>query len=167
MTITIRPETQQDHQAVESILLSAFPTGAESKVVNAIRENGNAVISLVAVLDEKVIGHILFSPITTHPPTPENGLGLAPVAVDPVHQSQGVGSKLIRAGLQICIDLQYDYAVVLGSPNYYMRFGFQKANSFGLQNEYGVDAEFIVIKFKSLPGSGLVKFSDEFSLFSV
>lgn len=167
MTITIRPETQQDHQAVESILLSAFPTGAESKVVNAIRENGNAVISLVAVLDEKVIGHILFSPVTTHPPTPEKGLGLAPVAVDPVHQSQGVGSKLIRAGLQICIDLQYDYAVVLGSPNYYMRFGFQKANSFGLQNEYGVDAEFIVIKFKSLPGSGLVKFSDEFSLFSV
>ena len=167
MTITIRPETQQDHQAVESILLSAFPTGAESKVVNAIRENGNAVISLVAVFDEKVIGHILFSPVTTHPPTPEKGLGLAPVAVDPVHQSQGVGSKLIRAGLQICIDLQYDYAVVLGSPNYYMRFGFQKANSFGLQNEYGVDAEFMVIKFKSLPGSGLVKFSDEFSLFSV
>ncbi len=167
MTITIRPETQQDHQAVESILLSAFPTGAESKVVNAIRENGNAVISLVAVLDEKVIGHILFSPVTTHPATPEKGLGLAPVAVDPVHQSQGVGSKLIRAGLQICIDLQYDYAVVLGSPNYYMRFGFQKANSFGLQNEYGVDAEFMVIKFKSLPGSGLVKFSDEFSLFSV
>ncbi len=167
MTITIRPETQQDHQAVESILLSAFPTGAESKVVNAIRENGNAVISLVAVLDEKVIGHILFSPVTTHPPTPEKGLSLAPVAVDPVHQSQGVGSKLIRAGLQICIDLQYDYAVVLGSPNYYMRFGFRKANSFGLQNEYGVDAEFMVIKFKSLPGSGLVKFSDEFSLFSV
>lgn len=167
MTITIRPETQQDHQAVESILLSAFPTDAESKVVNAIRENGNAVISLVAVLDEKVIGHILFSPVTTHPPTPEKGLGLAPVAVDPVHQSQGVGSKLIRAGLQICIALQYDYAVVLGSPNYYMRFGFQKANSFGLQNEYGVDAEFMVIKFKSLPGSGLVKFSDEFSLFSV
>ena len=100
MTITIRPETQQGHQAVESILLSAFPTGAESKVVNAIRENGNAVISLVAVFDEKVIGHILFSPVTTHPPTPEKGLGLAPVAVDPVHQSQGVGSKLIRAGLQ-------------------------------------------------------------------
>lgn len=167
MTITIRPETQQDHQAVESILLSAFPTGAESKVVNAIRENGNAVISLVAIFDEKVIGHILFSPVTTHPPTPEKGLGLAPVAVDPVHQSQGVGSKLIRAGLQNCIDLQYDYAVVLGSPNYYMRFGFQKANSFGLQNEYGVDAEFMVIKFKSFPGSGLVKFSDEFSLFSV
>lgn len=167
MTITIRPEMQQDHLPVETILLSTFSTDAESKVVSAIRENGNAVISLVAVLDEKVIGHILFSLVTTHPPTHEKGLGLAPVAVDPAHQLQGVGSNLIRAGLQMCIDLQYDYAVVLGSPKYYMRFGFQKASSFGLQNEYGMDAEFMVIKFKALPGSGLVKYSYEFSLFSV
>lgn len=167
MNITIRSETPADHKAVEKILLSTFRTDAESKVMNAIRKNGNAVISLVAVSDEKVVGHILFSLVTTHPLTPEKGLGLAPVAVDPEYQSQGIGSKLIHAGLQICIDLQYDYAVVLGSPKYYMRFGFQKASSFGLQNEYGVDDEFMAIKFKSLPDGGLVKYTNEFGLYSV
>ncbi len=167
MNTIIRAENLEDYFAVEKILLSTFRTDAESKVVNAIRENGNAVISLVAVSDERVVGHILFSLVTTHPPTPEKGLGLAPVAVDPEYQLQGVGSKLIRAGLQMCIDQQYDYAVVLGGPKYYMRFGFQKASSFGLQNEYGVDDEFMAIKFKSLPSGGLVKYTNEFFLFSV
>lgn len=167
MNITIRPETPADYKAVENILLSTFPSDAESRLVNAIRKNGNAVISLVGTLNEKAIGHILFSPVTTHPPTPEHGLGLAPVAVDPAYQSKGVGSKLIHTGLQMCIEQQYDYAVVLGDPKYYMRFGFQKASDFGLQNEYGVDDEFMVVKFKSLPVGGLVKYVDEFSLFSV
>ncbi len=167
MNIFIHPETPADYKAAENILLSTFPTDAESKLVNAIRKNGNAIISLVATLDEKVIGHILFSPLTTHPPTPEHGLGLAPVAVDPAYQSKGVGSKLIRAGLQTCIDRQYDYVVVLGNPKYYTRFGFQKASEFGLQNEYGVDDEFMVVKFKSLPVGGLVKYVNEFSLFLV
>jgi putative acetyltransferase len=112
-------------------------TDAESKVVNAIRANGNAVISLVAVAEGKVVGHILFSPVATHPPTPEKGLGLAPVAVLPEFHSQGIGSQLIRAGLEQCRELGYDYAVVLGGPKYYMRFGFEKASDFGLQNEYG------------------------------
>ncbi|MBI3152505.1 MAG: N-acetyltransferase [Chloroflexi bacterium] len=152
---------------MENILLSTFPSNAESKLVNAIRENDNAVISLVATLDEKIIGHILFSPVTTHPSTHEKGLGLAPVAVDPAYQSKGVGSKLIRAGLQMCIDQQYDYAVVFGNPKYYTRFGFQKARGFGLQNEYGVDDQFMVVKFKSLPVGGLVKYVSEFSLFLV
>ncbi|MDO9303257.1 MAG: N-acetyltransferase [Anaerolineales bacterium] len=167
MNIIIRPEIPEDRQAVEGILLFTFRTGAESKVVNAIRENGNAVISLVAVSGENVVGHILFSPVTTHPPTSEKGLGLAPVAVDPAFQSQGIGSKLIRAGLQMCRDLQFDYAVVLGEPKYYMRFGFEKASGFGLQNEYGVDAEFMIQKFKSTPEGALVKYTDEFALFSV
>lgn len=160
MNISIRPENPADYKAVENILLSAFPSNDESKLVNAIRENDNAVISLVATLDEKIIGHILFSPVTTHPPTPEHGLGLAPVAVDPAYQS-------IRAGLQMCIEQQYDYVVVLGNPKYYMRFGFQKASEFGLQNEYGVDDEFMVVKFKSLPVGGLVKYVNEFFLFLV
>lgn len=150
MNIIIRAETQEDYFAVEQIHKSAFRTDAESKVVNAIRANGNAVISLVAIKGNKVAGHILFSPVSTHPPTPEKGLGLAPVAVLPEFHSQGIGSALIRAGLEECRKLGYDYAVVLGGPKYYMRFGFEKASSFGLQNEYG-----------------LVKYTLEFGLFSV
>lgn len=167
MNLIIRAETQEDYSAVEQIHRSAFRTDAESKVVNAIRANGNAVISLVAVKDDKVVGHILFSPVSTHPPTPEKGLGLAPVAVLPEFHSQGIGSALIRAGLEECRKLGYDYAVVLGGPKYYMRFGFEKASLFGLQNEYGVDDEFMVIKFKALPAGGLVKYTPEFGLFSV
>lgn len=167
MNIIIRAETQEDYFAVEQIHKSAFRTDAESKVVNAIRANGNAVISLVAVKGDKVAGHILFSPVSTHPPTPEKGLGLAPVAVMPEFHSQGIGSALIRAGLEECRTLGYDYAVVLGGPKYYMRFGFEKASSFGLQNEYGVDDEFMAITFKALPAGGLVKYTSEFRLFSV
>jgi len=167
MQIIIRPELPEDYASVEAIHTAAFRTDAESKVVNAIRENGNATISLVAVTDENVVGHILFSPVHTHPPTPEKGLGLAPLAVLPAHQKQGVGLQLIRAGLEQCRELGYDYAVVLGGPNYYMRFGFEKASTFGLRNEYGVDDEFMVLKFKVLPAGGLVKYTAEFSQFSV
>jgi putative acetyltransferase len=167
MKIIIRPELPKDYAAVETILVAAFQTDAESKVVNAIRENGNATISLVAVVDENVVGHILFSPAHTHPPTPEKGLGLAPLAVMPAHQNQGIGSQLIHTGLEQCRELGYDYAVVLGGANYYMRFGFEKASIFGLQNEYGVDDDFMVFNFKALPAGGLVKYTLEFSQFSV
>jgi putative acetyltransferase len=167
MKIIIRSETPEDYAAVEAIHLSAFRTDAESKVVNAIRENGNAAISLVAIVNENVVGHILFSPVHTHPPTPEQGLGLAPLAVLPTYHKQSVGSQLIRAGLEQCRELGYDYAVVLGGPKYYMRFGFEKASDFGLKNEYGVDAEFMALKFKAFPAGGLVKYTPEFSLFSV
>ncbi|MDP1605004.1 MAG: N-acetyltransferase [Legionella sp.] len=126
--------------------------------MNAIRSNGNATISLVAVIDENVVGHILFSPVTTHPPTPEKGLGLAPVAVLPELHLQGIGSQLIRAGLERSGELGYDYAVVLGGPKYYMRFGFEKASDFSLQNEYGVDDEFMAIMFKTALVGGLMKY---------
>lgn len=74
----------------------------------------------------------------------------------------------IREGLSRCEALGYDYCVVLGSPQYYSRFGFAKASRFGLQNEYGVDDEFMVIRLSSreLP-RGAVKYASEFGLFSV
>lgn len=167
MNILIRPETVTDLSAVDEILRAAFPSDAECKVVNAIRQNGNATISLVAELDGNVVGHILFSPVSTHPSTPERGLGLAPVAVHPIHHSKGIGSQLIRAGLNLCRELEFDYVVVLGSPKYYSRFGFKKASEAMLQNEYGVDEEFMALPISRLPRSGLVKYSPEFSLFSV
>jgi putative acetyltransferase len=120
-----------------------------------------------------VLGHILFSLVTTNPPSKLRGIGLAPVAVRPEVQSQGIGSQLIREGLHLCQELGYDYCVVLGDPNYYHRFGFEKASIFGLQNEYGVDEEFMVIRLTERElsagsGSGkLVRYSPEFALFAV
>ncbi len=168
MNVKIRSEETKDFGQVRDILRLAFPTSAESRLVEALRANGKAVISLVAVRDEQVLGHILFSPITTTPPSTAKGSGLAPVAVRPAMQSQGIGSQLIREGLQRCRKLGYDYCVVLGNPKYYQRFGFERASRFGVQNEYGVDDEFMIIHFsKRSHVQGTVKYAPEFAMFSV
>lgn len=169
MSYYLRREEPVDFDQVRKLIQSAFPTAAESRLVDRLRANGNVVISLVAVNDntEEVLGHILFSPVSTTPPSEGRGLGLAPVAVRSDAQTQGIGSKLIRDGLGICEELGSDYCVVLGAPEYYRRFGFEKASSFGLQNEYGVDEEFMVIRFSDRAPAGLVKYAPEFAMLSV
>jgi putative acetyltransferase len=167
MDIHIRNEETKDIEQVREVLCAAFPRDAESKVVEALRANGKAILSLVAVREEQVLGHILFSPVTTSPPSEAKGVGLAPVAVRPAVHSQGIGSKLIREGLRLCEELGYDYCVVLGSPDYYQRFGFEKASPFGIQNEYGVDDEFMVIYFSTCGVAGVVQYASEFAMFSV
>jgi putative acetyltransferase len=168
MEIKIRKEESIDIEQVREIVRAAFPSDAESKLVDALRSSGKAIVSLVAVQENQVLGHILFSPVSTTPPGESKGIGLAPVAVHPRVQSQGIGSQLIREGLRVCKELGYGYCVVLGGPKYYSHFGFQKASGFGLQNEYGVDDEFMVIHFSEhgLP-RGLVKYASEFAVFSV
>ena len=167
MEYIIRDEQVKDVGQVRFLLQAAFSTDAESRLVDALRANGKAVISLVAVCAEDVLGHILFSPITTSPPAEARGIGLAPVAVLPDFQSQGIGSQLIQAGLQLCQELEFDYCVVLGSPEYYHRFGFEKADEHGLENEYGAGEEFMVLHFTDRPASGLVRYVSEFAMFSL
>ncbi len=174
MEIEIRKEEAKDIEQVHEILRAAFPGEAESKLVAALRANGKAIIALVATNNERVLGHILFSPVSITPPggtTPlskTKGIGLAPVAVHPEAQSQGIGSKLIREGLRLCKELGYDYCVVLGNPEYYQRFGFERASSFGVQNEYGVDDEFMLIHFSQQDlTQGTAKYAPEFAMFSV
>ena len=135
MNFKIRNEESRDIEQVRAILRAAFPTEAESKFVDELRSNGKALISLVAINDDQVLGHILFSPISTAPPSEAKGIGLAPVAVLPDLQSKGIGSGLIGEGLRLCKELGYDFCVVLGDPKYYQGFGFEKASNFGLQNE--------------------------------
>src|SRR5512138_1662356 len=113
MDIQIRAEEPQDIEQVRAVLRAAFPSDLESRLVEALRANGNAIISLVAVRGEQVLGHILFSPVSTAPAGEAKGIGLAPVAVRPEVQSQGIGARLIRAALRCCGELGYDYCVVL------------------------------------------------------
>jgi putative acetyltransferase len=167
MDYIIRQEEQKDVEQIRFLLQAAFSNDAESRLVDALRANGKAVISLVAVCGEDVLGHILFSPVTSSPPGEAKGIGLAPVAVLPVIQSQGIGSQLILAGLQRCQELAYDYCVVLGSPEYYQRFGFETASDYGLENEYGAGDEFMIIHFTDRPVPGLVQYAAEFGLFSL
>ena len=167
MEFIIRQERARDVEQVRILLQAAFATDAESKLVDALRVNGKAVIALVAVCAEDVLGHILFSPVTTSPSGEAKGIGLAPVAVLPGAQSQGIGSQLVITGLQLCQELGFDYCVVLGSPEYYHRFGFEAASNYNLENEYGAGEEFMVVRFTNLVVSGLVRYSSEFALFSV
>jgi putative acetyltransferase len=167
MKYVIREEQTMDVEQVRFVLQAAFSTEAESKLVDALRANGKAIISLVAVCGEEVLGHILFSPVTTTPPGEARGIGLAPVAVLPGVQSQGIGSHLILAGLQICQDLEYDYCVVLGDPAYSHRFGFETASESGLENEYGAGEEFMVIHFTDQEAAGVVQYAPEFAMFSL
>ena len=167
MKITIRNEEPKDIDQVRAIVCAAFPTEAESKLVDALRANGTAIISLVAVNDAEVLGHIMFSPVTTAPPTNAKGIGLAQVAVRPDMQSQGIGSQLIREGLRLCRDLDFDYCVVLGNPKYYGRFGFKRAIEAGIRNEYGEDEAFMCISFTDCAVTGLAQYAPEFAQFSL
>jgi putative acetyltransferase len=167
MEFMIRPEEAKDIEQVREIVRAAFPTEAESQLVDALRANGKAIISLVAVSGDEVLGHILLSPVSTSPPSDAKGIGLAPVAVRPDVQSRGIGSRLIHEGLRLGKELSFDYCVVLGDPNYYHRFGFEKASTLGMRNEYGVDHEFMAIRFTTHNAAGLVKYAPEFAMFFV
>lgn len=91
MKFNIRNEKAKDIEQIHSILRAAFPTDLESKLVDLLRANGKAIISLVAVNGDEILGHILFSPVTTSPPSDAKGIGLAPVAVRPdVHSRMSV-----------------------------------------------------------------------------
>lgn len=162
----IRHETHQDITAIHEVETSAFRRRSEADLVDALRKAGKAIVSLVAEYEKKVIGHVLFSPVTIEPePGSVKGIGLGPVAVLPEYQGQGAGSQLIRKGLEECRRLGYDYSVVLGNPRYYERFGYRKASLFGLGNEFGVDEDFMAMEFT--PGAlegieGVVKYAEEF-----
>lgn len=163
--IPVRPERPDDAAAIFAVHRAAFPTADEVRLVDALRAAGHASVSLVAEVDQRIVGHIVFSPISVvGNPATKMGVGLAPVAVIPSHQRCGIGSALIREGLAICRQSEYGFVVVLGHPEYYPRFGFRRASDLGLGNEYGADEAFMVLELSpgSLPKGGLVKYGPEF-----
>ena len=123
----------QDYAAVEELTEQAFGQTAEAEVVRRVRQQSDLhPISLVAVQDHTIIGHVLFSKISLAA-TKTSGLlfGLGPVSVHPEHQQQGTGSALIRDGLSMCESSGSLACFALGDPTYYQRFGFQNAYKAG------------------------------------
>jgi putative acetyltransferase len=167
LELVIRLEQPGDEAAVRAVNEQAFAGLVEAGIVNRLRKRGKALVSLVATDGEQVLGHILFSQVTLEPPRNDLRLiGLAPMAVLPEYQRQGIGTTLVSAGLQHCRDLDFDAVVVLGYPTYYPRFGFSKGSDFGLTNEYGEDEAFMVLELRtgSLQGvQGLVRYAPEFA----
>jgi putative acetyltransferase len=135
---TIRPEQNDDRKAIWSVNRAAFKTDAEADLVDALREGGFAEISLVAEVDGEIVGHILFSrlPIITEAGTID-AVGLAPMAVLPGHQRQGIGSRQVKAGLQACREQGHRIVVVLGHPAYYRRLGFSADLARPLASPFG------------------------------
>jgi putative acetyltransferase len=162
----IRPEQPGDADAIRAVQEAAFPTPAEGALVDALRRSGRLTLSLVAVAHDQIVGHVAFSPITVT--GREVGHGLAPLAVLPGRQRQGIGGRLVREGLEWCRKSGVPFVVVLGSPAYYGRFGFGPASRWRLSDEYGGGAAFQVIELcvGSIPPSGgLVKYAPEFAAF--
>ncbi|MFN3650539.1 MAG: GNAT family N-acetyltransferase [Armatimonadota bacterium] len=121
----IRVESAADKSQIRELHRLAFGGEAEGRLVDALREGGYTRLSLVAEAAGEIVGHLLFSrlPIRTPAGTVE-ALALAPVAVRPDYQRQGIGSRLIREGLRRCREQGHRIVVVLGHPEYYPRFGF-------------------------------------------
>jgi len=145
----IRDELAEDRMAVRHLNEAAFGSPAEADLVDLLREQASPLISLVAAEDGEVVGHIVFSPVTL-PGNPELRLmGLAPMSVTPARQRSGIGSALVRQGLSRCEELGSDAVFVLGHPEYYPRFGFQPASTFGISCEYDVpDEAFMAIELR-------------------
>lgn len=167
MNITTRIEAPEDREKVRQINIAAFGSPVEAGMVEALRESGEPVISLVAEIEGEVAGHIMFSPVTLVGEGQDKRLaGLAPMAVLPVHQRKGVGSALVIKGLELCRDEGYEAIFVLGHPADYPRFGFTPASRFDIKCEYDApDEAFMALELRegSLRGaSGTIKFHQVF-----
>lgn len=163
----VRPEAPHDVATIYAVHAASFPTNDEARLVDLLRDAGRLTISLVAEVDGAVVGHVAFSPATASAGSP--AAGLAPVAVVPSHRRRGIAAELIRAGLEACRASGFGWAVVLGEPAYYARFGFRPAADFGLSDEYGGGPAFQALELVpgTLPvGAGLVRYAPEFASFS-
>lgn len=143
----IRPEQPADYPAVRQVNLLAFDGEPEANLVEALRRDADPVISLVAEDKGEVVGHIMFSPVSIDGAPPGSVMGLAPMAVAPERQRQGIGTALVRAGIEACRSAACRGIVVLGHPDFYPRFGFKPASVYGLKSEYVVPDE----AFMALP----------------
>lgn len=146
----IRREAPQDIAAIRHVNEQAFGGTAEANAIEALRARGAATLSLVAVIDDRVVGHLFFTPATIE--TAEHtwpALGLAPLSVLPEYQRQGIGTALMKAGLAECARLGYERVIVLGHPNYYPRFGFMRASQYGIRCEWEApDEAFMVLELQ-------------------
>lgn len=168
--VTVREEKAQDSAAIRYVNEQAFGRVAEADLVDALRRNGKARVSLIAEDAEDkgcVVGHILFSSVVIEiPPGARHGVGLAPLAVLPAWQRRGIGALLVKEGLAQCRAAGHSFVVVLGHAEYYPRFGFTPASHFNIRSEYDVaDENFMALELQPNALSdctGVVRYQPEF-----
>lgn len=161
-------EKAQDIAQIRAINQQAFTTDFEARLVDNLRNSDIDFISLVAEqTDGRLLGHICFTPVSLDRQPSLKMVGLAPMAVPAAWQRRGIGSNLIRQGIVECKQKGYQAAVVLGHPSYYPKFGFTRADQFGIQCEFEVPPEvFMLMEFEPgviTPSSGMVHFHPLFN----
>jgi predicted N-acetyltransferase YhbS len=169
MNTTIRKEEVKDHKQIYEVNKLAFQQENESKLIEKIRKSENFIpeLSIVAEIDNRIVGHILFSKIKIIGDSDYESLALAPMAVIPEFQKRGIGSELIKKGIDKAKELGFDSIIVLGHKEYYPKFGFQRASKWNIKCPFEVpDDVFMAIELteKAFEGkAGTVKYPDEFN----
>ncbi len=162
--MVIRDEQPGDEEVVREVNRRAFGRNEEAALVGALRANGGVLLSLVADVDDRVAGHILYSPARVRG---IDGAALGPMAVLPEQQRQGIGSGLVEAGNERLRKSHCPFIIVLGHPAFYPRFGFEPARAHGITCEWDVpDEAFMVLVLDGAvmaSAAGLAKYRDEFS----
>ncbi|HEV8132532.1 MAG TPA: N-acetyltransferase [Acidobacteriota bacterium] len=165
MLVEILEEHPGDVAAIRDVNKRAFGQDQEGNIVDALRSNGAVLLSLVATLNGRLVGHIMYSPLSVG--SKGAGAALGPMAVLPEYQRQGIGSKLVEAGNRKLKDAGCPFVIVLGHVNYYPRFGFRPASAHGIKCEWEVpDNVFMLLvldQMKMQGVSGLAKYRHEFS----
>ena len=145
--ITIRSELPEDIEAIYSLNKDAFEGSAEANLVNNLRTSNAMILSLVAIKNSEIVGHIAFSPVTIESDQATvDAVGLAPMAVLPEFQRRGIGSQLVEEGLNRIRAAGHDLVVVLGHQEYYPRFGFVPAKKYDIRWEQDAPEEAFMIK---------------------
>ncbi len=166
--INIRVESTEDIPQVRTLHERAFAQPGEANVVDKLRENCPDYLALAGEEDGHIVGHFLFTEaVITATDRMIIGMGSAPMAVMPERQKQGIGSSLVEQGLAILRERGCPFVIVLGHPEYYPRFGFERASKHALSSQWeGVpDEAFMVLVMDqgALEGvSGVAKYRDEF-----
>jgi putative acetyltransferase len=135
--IEIREETAADYEAIREVNRQAFGEEPVAELVDHLRDDGVVIASLVAVDGDQVVGHILFSetPLET-PHGTQAGATLSPLAVLPARQRTGIGSALVRRGIEVCRERGKVAILLIGHPDYYPRFGFSSTLARQIQSKY-------------------------------
>jgi putative acetyltransferase len=165
--VIIRLERPDDSFQIRHVNQLAFGQPAEADLVDRLRGACGEALSLVADDDGAIVGHILFTPVAVEG-RPGLGMGLAPMAVLPGRQRQGIGSQLVRRGLASLRERRCPFVVVVGHPEYYPRFGFEPASKHGFLSQWeGIpDAVFMVLVLDAhamAGASGVARYRDEFN----
>ena len=130
--MNLRDESSGDHEAIRKLHLTSFPGPGEAGLVDRLRKDGDAVISLVAIEGRALSGHVVFSKMAA----PFRALGLGPVAVLPDWRRRGIAAALIQVGIKRAACEGWVGIFVLGDPNYYRRFGFESRHADGFESPY-------------------------------